>query len=113
MKEMFDAQSLRVYVGAQDMWHGRPLYAALVERLKETGISGVTVLHGVEGFGAHGRLHTERLEVLFGNLPMVVEAIDTPERIGAALAVVSDMVGEGLATVQDVRAVRFRRDAPP
>jgi hypothetical protein len=105
------AQVLTIYLGEQDQWHGGPLYAALVERLKGAGIAGVTVLHGVEGYGAHGRLHTQRIEALFQDLPLIVQAVDTPERIAVALPLLDEMIAEGLVTVQDVRAIRYLNDA--
>jgi PII-like signaling protein len=101
------AQVLTIYVGDDDKWQGGLLYPALVERLKDAGIAGVTVLHGVEGFGAHAKLHTARLEVFFSGLPVVIEAVDTPQHIEAGLAVVEGMVQEGLVTIGDVRAVRY------
>lgn len=109
MKEEFAAQVLRVYVSEDDTWHGGRLYAAVVERLKEAGIAGVTVLHGIEGYGAKGRLHTERIEVLFQGLPIVIEAVDAPERIEAALPRLDEMLAEALVTVHDVQAIRYRK----
>lgn len=79
-----------------------------MERLKEAGIAGVTVLHGIEGFGANGRMHTARIEMLFQGLPVLVQAVDVPERIQMALGVINEMIKEGLATVQDVKVIRFR-----
>lgn len=110
MKEEYSAQVLTIYIGEDDTWHGERLYAALVERLKKDGIAGVTVLHGVEGYGAKGRIHTERIEVLFQGLPVLVEAVDTPERISTVLPLLDEMLTEALVTVQDVRAIRYRKD---
>jgi PII-like signaling protein len=104
------AQILTVYVGEQDTWHGKPLYAVLVTRLKESGIAGVTVLRGVEGYGAHHKIHTARIEVLFQGLPVLVEAVDLPERITAAMAIVDEIVTEGLATITDVTAITYSKD---
>lgn len=110
MKIKTQAQVVRVYVGEQDTWHGTPLYAAIVGRLKEIGIAGVTVMHGVEGYGAHGKMHTARFEVLFQGLPIVVEAVDVPDRIRLALGALDEMVTEGLVTVSDVQAIRYTVD---
>lgn len=109
MKQQFSAQVWTVYVGEEDQWQGGPLYAAVVERLKGAGIAGVTVLHGVEGYGAHRRVHTQRIEVLFQGLPLVIEAVDTPERI-AALPLLDGMISEGLVTLYDVQAIRYTLD---
>ncbi len=111
MRVQTKAQVLTIYVGEQDQWHGGPLYAAVVERLKGAGIAGVTVLHGVEGYGAHGRLHTQRIEVLFQGLPIIIEAVDTPERVAVALPLLDEMLVEGLVTVHDVQAIRYMKDA--
>jgi PII-like signaling protein len=109
MKEEFAAQVLKIYVGENDQWHGRPLYAALVEALKSAGLSGVTVLHGIEGFGASGRLHTDRIEVLFEGLPLVIEAVDTREKVTEAMAVLDQMLTQALVTIRDVTAIRYRK----
>ena len=108
MKQEFPAQVLKIYVGEQDHWNGKPLYAALVERLKQAGIAGVTVLHGIEGYGASGRLHTDRIEVLFEGLPLVIEAVDTPEKIAAALPLLDEMLTQALVTLRDVTAIVYR-----
>jgi uncharacterized protein len=107
MKHEFEAQVLSIYIGEDDKWHTGLLYPAVVERLKEQGIAGVTVLHGMEGFGAHAKLHTMRFEVLFQGLPILIEAVDTPEKIAAVLPILDEMINEGLVTVFDVHAIRY------
>jgi PII-like signaling protein len=109
MKTECAAKLLTIYVGENDTWRSGPLYAALVERLKEAGLDGVTVMHGVEGFGSHHKVHTARFEVLFDSLPVVIEAVDCQEKIEAVLPIVEEMVQEGLATVTDVWAIRYRK----
>lgn len=109
MKEEFAAEALTIYVGSEDKWQSGLLYPAIVERLKAAGIAGVTVLHGIEGYGVHARVHTERIEVLFSGLPIVIEAVDTPERIQAVLPQMDELVTEGLITVHEVRAFRYRK----
>jgi PII-like signaling protein len=107
MRQELTAQELTIYVGEDDKWRGGLLYPAIVERLKEIGIAGVTVLHGSEGFGAHARLHTARIEVLFSGLPVLIEAVDIPERIALAMEAMDEMITEGLVSVHEVRAVRY------
>lgn len=85
-----------------------PLYEWLVRKAKEQGLAGATVLRGVEGFGAHSRLHTARILRLSTDLPVVVEIVDTIEKIEAFLPFVDAAVQEGLATVEKVD-VRFYR----
>jgi PII-like signaling protein len=110
MKQEMAAQELRVYVGEQDHYHGTPLYAVVVDRLKQAGIAGVTVLRGTEGYGAHKQLHTDRIEVLFAGLPVVIEAVDSAERIHSALTRLDEIIEEGLVTLQDVRAIRYKKN---
>jgi PII-like signaling protein len=110
MRVRVPAQVLTVYIGEQDQWHGGPLYAALVDRFREVGVAGVTVLHGALGYGGHRAVHAQRLQALYQKLPMVLEVVDIPERIQAALAVVDEMVAEGLATLTDVAAIRLAKD---
>jgi PII-like signaling protein len=110
MKNQTPAQVLRIYLGEEDRAHGAPLYAEVVMRLKELGIAGVTVYHGREGYGAHRQLHTGRLESLFFDLPIIIEAVDVSERIKIALAALDDMITEGLVTVQEVEAIRYMKD---
>ena len=112
MRQVYPAQMLTLYVGAEDHWHGGPLYAALVDRLKSAGLAGVTVLHGIEGYGTHGRVHTERIEVLFQGLPLVIQAVDTPDKIAAVLPLLDSMLTEALVTVQDVQAIRYTHATP-
>lgn len=110
MRQETDAQVLRVYIGEDDHWHSGLLYPAIVEKLKEAGIAGVTVMRGIEGFGSHSRLHTARIDALFQGLPMVIEAVDIPERIAAALALLDEMLVEGTVTVQDVKAIHYMKE---
>jgi uncharacterized protein len=110
MKRESTVQVMRIYVGEQDNWHGKPLYAALVTRLKECGIAGVTVFRGVEGYGSHHKIHTARIEVLFQGLPMVVEAVDLKERIDCAKPILDEMVSEGLVTIYDARAITYAKE---
>lgn len=101
------ARRLRIHIGESDRWRGRPLYAALLETLKNEGLAGATVLRGVAGFGAHSRIHTATILRLSEDLPLLVEVVDRPEQIEKALAAVSPMVREGLITVEDVEVVKY------
>lgn len=98
---------LMVYIGETDHWHGRPLYDALVVRAREMGLAGATVLRGVEGFGAHSRLHTAKVLRLSENLPIVIEIIDREERVRAFLAACDEMIAEGLVTLEPVEIVKY------
>lgn len=100
--------ALRVFIGESDTWHGEPLYRAIVLRARDTGLAGATVLRGIEGFGAHSRLHTARILRLSEDLPVVVEIVDTPEKIAAFLPILDEMVSEGLVTTQQLDVIAYR-----
>jgi PII-like signaling protein len=104
---------LRIFVGESDRHEGVPLHEWLLRRARERGLAGATVLRGLAGFGAHSRLHTAKVLRLSTDLPIVVEIVDTIDKIEAFLPEVDAAVGEGLATVERVE-VRFYRsgDAP-
>lgn len=111
MDELREAQLLRVYVGEADHHHGRPLHEAIVHAAREHGLAGATVLRGVLGYGAHSRIHSEKLLRLNEDLPVVVEIIDAPERIDAFLPVLAGMMRGGLVTVESVRVWRATEGA--
>lgn len=107
-----DGHLLRIFIGESDRHEGVPLYEWLVRRARERGLAGATVLRGLAGFGAHSRLHTAKILRLSTDLPIVVEIVDTIDKIEAFLPDVDDAVGEGLATVERVE-VRFYRSGDP
>lgn len=106
---------VRIYVGEQDQWHGRPLYQAIVEFAREKRIAGATVLRGIEGFGAHAHLHTTRLLRLSEDLPILIEIVDREEAIRRILPELDEMVGGGLVTLERVEVLAYRppKDAGP
>lgn len=106
---------LRIFVGESDNWHGKPLYAAIVERLREHGLAGATVVRGIEGFGAHSRIHTARLLRLSEDLPLVIEVVDQEERIRSVIPMLDEMVSEGLVTLETVEIILYRapQESPP
>ena len=99
---------VRIFIGESDHWEGRPLYHAIVERLRELGIAGCTVLRGIEGYGAHARLHTARILRLSEDLPIVIEAVDREDRLRAVLPEIDAMVGDGLITLEHVEVLAYR-----
>lgn len=114
MKIQGPGKWLRIYIGETDRWHGKPLFQAIVEMLRREGIAGATVLRGIEGFGAHSRIHTARILRLSEDLPLVIDVIDSADRIERVLPLLDDMVAEGLMTVMDVEIVKYRhRDGEP
>jgi uncharacterized protein len=113
MKIETDAKQLTVFVNSNDQWHGRPLYAAIVQQCLERGIAGATVSRCIEGYGAGRQLHTERLLELAENLPVRIEIIDLAERIDPLLERLGEMVGEGLVVVAQVRVLRLLLEPAP
>ena len=103
-----DRQLLRIFIGEADTWHGKPLYHAIVENLRKRGMAGATVLRGIEGFGADSRLHTSRILRLSENLPVVIEIVDTEERIAEIIPEIDAMVSEGLVTIEKVHVLIYR-----
>jgi PII-like signaling protein len=99
---------LRVFLGEADRWEGRPLYEAVVLKAREVGLAGATVLRGLMGYGAHSRLHTAKVLRLSEDLPMIVEIVDTEEKLQAFLPWLDEAVGEGLVTLERVRVLRYR-----
>jgi uncharacterized protein len=108
MKIEGEGKLLRVFVGESDRWHGKPLYQAIVERVREEGLAGATVLRGIEGFGADSRLHTARLLRLSEDLPIVIEIVDSAEQIDRILPMLDEMVGEGMVTLERVEVIAYR-----
>jgi PII-like signaling protein len=101
-------QLLRIFIGESDRWHGKPLHEAILLRARERGLAGATVLRGMAGFGAKSRIHTASILRLSEDLPVIVEIVDTAERIAAILPELDTMVGEGLITLEEVRVIAYR-----
>lgn len=105
MKIDGEGRLLRIFVGETDRWKGAPLYESIVRR---EGLAGATVLRGLEGFGAHSRIHTANILRLSDDLPVVVEIADRPDRIDGFLPILDEMVEEGMVTLETVHIVAYR-----
>lgn len=103
-----EGKLLRIFIGEDDRHEGMPLHEWIVREARHCGLAGATVLRGLEGFGAHSRLHTAKVLRLSSDLPMVIEIVDTEDKIEAFLPVIDAAIPEGLATVEKVE-VRFYR----
>jgi len=103
---------LRIFIGENDRHEGLPLYEWIVRQARENGLAGATVLRGLEGYGAHSRLHKAKILRLSNDLPLVVEIVDTEEKIQSFLPLIDDAVGEGLATVERVE-IHFYKSGRP
>ncbi len=102
-----------VYIGEDNHYHGASLYMALLEFLKREGASGATVMRGVAGFGARSRIHTSTILTLSTDLPIIVEWVDTPERVAKLLPQVRRMVDDGLITQEEVTVVQYAPGRAP
>jgi PII-like signaling protein len=98
---------VRIYLGESDTWQGRPLYQAIVARLRERGLAGATVLRGIEGFGAKQHLHSTRILSLSEDLPILVEAVDTEEKVRAVLPELDELLPDGLITLEKVDVITY------
>lgn len=99
---------LRIYLGESDHWHAKPLYQAIVGRMRERGLAGATVLRGIEGFGAKQHLHTSRILSLSEDLPVLIEAVDAEDKIRAIIPEIDEMLGDGLMTLEKVEVITYR-----
>jgi PII-like signaling protein len=108
MKLPEKAELLRVFIGESDRCDGRPLYEVIVEKARTRGMAGATVMRGELGFGAHSRLHSAKLLHLSEDLPIVIEIVDTRERIADFLPELDSMIEEGLVTLESVRVFAYR-----
>lgn len=103
---------LRIFIGEQDRHAGKPLYEWIVLQARQHGLAGATVLRGIMGFGANSRvIHTFRIERLSEDLPIVVEIVDTREKLEAFMALIDGAIPAGLATLEKAQ-VRFYRSGP-
>jgi PII-like signaling protein len=110
MKLSEEGQLLRIFCGESDTWEGNPLYRAVVLKAKELGLAGATVLRGPMGFGANSRVHTAKLLDLSTDLPVIIELVDSAEKIQSMLPFLDEAVNEGLITIEAVRVLRYRHN---
>jgi PII-like signaling protein len=99
---------LRIFIGESDKHDGKLLYEWIVLKAREEGLAGATVLRGIMGFGAHSRLHTFKIERLSEDLPIIIEIVDTKEKLESFLTIVDHEIKEGLATIEKAY-IRFYR----
>jgi PII-like signaling protein len=104
---------MRILIGERDRHKGKPAYEAIVELLRAKQFAGATVVRGAMGFGAGARVHSDRSEYLWGDLPMVIECVETEERINGILPELDAMIGGGLITLEKVRVILYRPPTTP
>jgi len=109
-----DAMLLRIFLGESDRWKHQPLYEAIVLKARETHLAGATVLRGAMGFGKSSRLHTAKILRLSMDLPLVIEIVDSEEKIKEFLPVMDEMMKGGLVTLEKVKVIHYRagQDVP-
>ena len=103
-----EAILLRIFIGETEQFHGRPLYEALVLKARERELAGATVLRGSLSYGASSHIHTTKILRLSYDLPIVVEIVDSEEKINAFLPLIDEMVGSGLVTLERARVLHYR-----
>jgi len=107
-----DAMLLRIFIGEGDELKGAPLYQKIVEKAREQKLAGATVLRGPMGFGKSSHLHTAKILRLSMDLPMVIEIVDTEEKIQGFLPHLDGMIRGGLVTLEKVQALMYRGQRP-
>jgi uncharacterized protein len=105
-----DAMLLRIFVGESDRWHHQALYEAIVMKAREMHLAGATVLRGPMGFGKSSRMHTAKILRLSFDLPLVIEIVDSEEKINSFLPVLDEMMKGGLVTLEKARVIDYRSD---
>lgn len=106
------AKLMRIYIGENDKWHNKPLYQALVESLRANDMAGVTVYHGILGYGANRRIHQQKAMTLSHDRPIMLSVVDTEEKLRAFAPVLDDMVTQGLVVLSDVDIVKYSHTVP-
>lgn len=103
-----DAVLLRIFLGESDRWEHKPLYEAIVLAAREAQLAGATVLRGPMGFGKSSHLHTTKILRLSMDLPLVIEIVDSEEKINSFLPALDKMMGGGLVTLEKVKVLHYR-----
>jgi PII-like signaling protein len=103
---------MRIHIGERDKYDGKPLYQQIVELLRQKHYAGATVLRAIMGFGASSRIHTDRFLELSSDLPIIVECVETREKIDAILPELDEMIGGGLITLERANVIMYRADVP-
>ena len=101
---------MRIFIGENDRYEHKSLFEALVEMFRKEGFAGATVLRGISGFGAHSVYHTQKLLDLSADLPVVVEVVDTQERINEIMPTIDKMMGGGMITLEKATVMRYSHD---
>lgn len=101
---------MRIFIGESDRFGHQPLYEALVELFRKEGFAGATVIRAISGFGAHSVYHTQKLLDLSSDLPLIVEVVDSKEKIDAIMPRIDTMMGGGMITLEKAIVIRYSHD---
>jgi PII-like signaling protein len=112
MKTESSAKLVRIFLGESDRWKGQPLHVAIVEEMRRAGLAGATVFKGILGFGGHSVVHAARIVDLSSDLPILIELVDSHEKIDAFLPTLDKMVTEGLVTIEAVQIIAYKAGEP-
>ena len=112
MKIPENGKLLRIFIGEADKWKGEPLYEAIIHLAKKEGMAGATAIKGFMGFGCKSHMHTAKLLRLSEDLPIIVEMVDSEEKINQFLSHLDEMVKEGLVTLEKANVIMYRADCP-
>lgn len=108
MKIPADGKLLRIFIGEADRWKGKPLYEEIVLLARKQGLAGATAIKGFMGFGCKSHMHTTKLLELSQDLPIIIEIVDSEEKINAFVPLLEEMVSEGLVTLEKANVVMYR-----
>ncbi len=112
MKEQSAGKLLRIFVGESDRRGHQPLYTAIVEAARKAGLAGATVFKGIEGYGGHSVVHAARVFDLSTDLPVLIEIVDSEDRIREFLPILDGLVSDGLVTLETVEVIAYRTGTP-
>lgn len=99
---------LRIFIGESDKYKGKALYEQIVIKARELNLAGATVIRGIMGFGAHSRIHTAKLLALSEDMPVVVEIVDTEEKLNSLLPFLDEIMKDGMITIEKAKVIRYR-----
>src|SRR5579871_6257826 len=112
MKVEGSGKLLRIFIGESDRWGHQPLYTAIVEAARKAGLAGATVFKGIEGYGGHSVVHAARVFDLSTDLPVLIEIVESEDRIREFLPVLDGLVSDGLVTLETVEVIAYRTGTP-
>lgn len=110
MKEISTGKLIKIFIQGDDKYKGEPLYTAIIDKLKESGVSGATIIRGIEGFGEDKKIHSDFLEVLSRKLPIVIEIVAREDKVEKILEIASSMIKNGkIAIIDNVEVINFKK----